>query len=705
MTRTSERIVSLANDADRAEQSYGELARRIRSAVEQESPGNAAIHCGIAMEHLIRTAHSAALPRSDGSGKVAGLISTMRRAALITEAIADRMYAVQTCRNKAAHGEPVEQASVEEAFEKLHEVVDWFLDQEEHPSVEFHGQVEQLRGYETWLPRETVERVLNDYPHHLAQLGRMRAEHRAELQRWGGRRAGARRSPLKRPGRELHEPAWTTLATTDSRLGRRLVIGFSNDGCSYRENDGGLGCLSCGFYAGARPLPRAERRRLLTRQFREGVAQGIRRGLQPDVIEFLSDGSFLSEREMQDDVKSAILAQVGKMAFIDRVLVESRPEYVKKKELAQRLRNLSPGQKLEIGIGLESRDEFIRNGLIRKGIELSKFEQAVSAVADANEEFTRNREPIDIVCYLLLKPAYLSEWEALQDAMHTIRYLAELSERTSVRITPKVEPAVIARGTLLDLLYRLPQEAPTYYAPLSYWTVLELLVRVFEDPSTGSVGKRIRVGSRQDMDDVRKMPAAYRWDGKLSKYDFIVYGAIQEFNHLRELPLVVGLLDAAYQDQNQDMLQPGSSFMRWADGFEQMAGEPSAILGFMESQRQAMEASVAEKRTLRHRDLNRGLFRVLDILEHETKDRVKRRLRRLKAYLLEEPGRGDEVLRKIEEVVRDEFVGVPRVQDAFVRVEEFEFEDDEDELLRIELDVTDVRAWESHSVFATIPIG
>ena len=79
-------------------------------------------------------------------------------------------------------------------------------------------------------------------------------------------------------------------------------MGFQNRGCEYRRktDEKKLGCFHCGFYAGNNVPKSSDLIRSMLEQFRVGFAYGASTREQFEVIEFLSDGSFLNDEEVPE---------------------------------------------------------------------------------------------------------------------------------------------------------------------------------------------------------------------------------------------------------------------------------------------------------------------------------------------------------------------------------------------------------------------
>jgi len=398
-------------------------------------------------------------------------------------------------------------------------------------------------------------------------------------------------------------PAWTRVSATASEVGSRLIVGFRNHTCRYRQDDPlQLGCFNCGFYAGVRTVAGVTPEELQD-QLRESLHAGFRSGRPFDVLEFLSDGSFLNDAEFDTRSRAAVLECVPRLPYVRRLLIESVPAHVSAgpNVLTTILRTLRPDQDLEIGIGLETADDFIRKACINKGFLWDEFEGAVATIAGLPD---RDRRRCAIVAYLLVKPALLSSAEAVDDVVATLERLEQIARAYRVKIVPKLEPAAISDGTMLSLLYAGGPTAPHYYAPVNYWAVLEILARTARRRPRAL--RWLRIGAREDMDDVLKMPAVYTADGRYDRDDFVLYYALQQFNRTHDLDRVLSTMVGTRPDGRDGLLGNGSSLLRWVDD---ELGQPS----------DAAELLARRPRTARlARDLGReaeALRRVYPVLD------------------------------------------------------------------------------------------
>ncbi|MGE5340479.1 MAG: hypothetical protein ACM3SY_03265 [Candidatus Omnitrophota bacterium] len=343
---------------------------------------------------------------------------------------------------------------------------------------------------------------------------------------WAGLILGSHIDLLK------NEAAWYSVNETSSPMKYRFQIGFRNRGCRYwRENPTKLGCLNCGYFfettGGFSNIGNENFLNQFDTAFKK-ICKDVEIGAEPafDVIEFLSDGSFLNDEEVPQNVRRQLFTRINRNKRITKILIETRPEYLDEKKIRELLGELKRGQKLEIAMGLECTDPFVLDFCINKGYGLNEVREAAALLAGINQNHG-NRCSLQL--YLLLKPAYLTEREALDVVMDSGRELKIIAlEYPQLPIVMKLEPVVVPQGTILEVLSR--QETGAAYHPPSYWTVLEVLARFTEE----GMGSMLRIGAREDMDRYFDIPAAYYKQGDkrgmLSRYDFLLYEAVQEFN-------------------------------------------------------------------------------------------------------------------------------------------------------------------------------
>ncbi len=239
-----------------------------------------------------------------------------------------------------------------------------------------------------------------------------------------------------------------------------LTITLSPTGCDWARQGG---CTMCGEFEGA-----LKRNDLLENpQFH--IAQFVSSINNPEVWEMAckeeqpiswlrinQEGSFTNPKEMNVIAQRNILMLATKIKGLKRVTIESRPQYLSEEvvsSLAGIFRNT--GVRLEIGMGVEAQDDVVRNICINKPGTKEDFRKTVNLL---------KKYDVLPLAYILLKPAFLTEKEAIDEAVKTAHFASEIGfSRISF------EPVSIHQYTLVDLL----REAGCYEAPW-LWSVIEV---------------------------------------------------------------------------------------------------------------------------------------------------------------------------------------------------------------------------------------
>ncbi|MFJ5635167.1 radical SAM protein [Streptomyces goshikiensis] len=198
----------------------------------------------------------------------------------------------------------------------------------------------------------------------------------------------------------------------------------------------------------------------------ESLLEQVRQTLQrtPDeppyrVLSLYNDGSFFAPREIPRDVQLEI-ARLVATAGVERLVVESLPQFVITPVLAPFVEALG-GVRLEIGIGLQSANTLVRETLVNTRISQKSFERALAVMSGLG---------VDPKIYLMIKPPFLTEGEAVSDVVESVDYLTGLGVRGMTLC-----PTRVSRNTVAWELWRAGQ-----YTPPNLWTVVEAVRRVHE---------------------------------------------------------------------------------------------------------------------------------------------------------------------------------------------------------------------------------
>jgi len=176
-----------------------------------------------------------------------------------------------------------------------------------------------------------------------------------------------------------------------------------------------------------------------------------RYGTAFEIVKLFTSGSFLDQEEVPVDARDAILSA---LAGTPKVIVESRPEFVTSEILNDVVRL---NQRVEVAIGLETSNDRIRNSYINKGFAFRDFVRA--------SEIARS-EGLTVKAYLLLKPPFLTELEALEDSVQSIRDAAPHADSISLNLCN------VQKGTLVEALWK-----KGLYRPPWLWSAVEALKR------------------------------------------------------------------------------------------------------------------------------------------------------------------------------------------------------------------------------------
>ncbi len=259
----------------------------------------------------------------------------------------------------------------------------------------------------------------------------------------GAEEAGDGERP-ERPRRPPQDPrkyvaSWSERDSLDGKESRAWVLILRTSGCSWAR------CSMCGYHGEAASATEQD----LHHQFQSAMLR--RRG--EEIAKVYTSGSFLDEGEVPAGLRRRLLSDLA--GSFRRVVVESRPEFVTPEAVREAL-SACPG--LEIAMGLESASRRVLETSVRKGFTFSDFERKAALVRQGGGR---------VRAYLLLKPPFLSEREALEDAVAGAQKAAPLCDTVSIN------PVNIQRGTLVEQLWRR-----RIYRPPWLWTAAEAVLRV-----------------------------------------------------------------------------------------------------------------------------------------------------------------------------------------------------------------------------------
>jgi len=235
--------------------------------------------------------------------------------------------------------------------------------------------------------------------------------------------------------------------TPDGRR-RSLTIILNTGGCRWARAGG---CTMCGYVAESVEGGTVSHEALMN-QVEIALDRERQDAHEPaEMVKIYTSGSFLDEREVPPETREAIAAT---FADRERIVLETLPDFVEAERLAP---FTEAGLATDIAIGLETATDRIRHDCVNKYFDFEDFLQATETAAEAG---------VGVKAYLLLKPPFLSEHEAIEDMVSSI-------ERVAPHVhTVSMNPTNVQRYTLVDDLHFAGG-----YRPPWLWSITEVLER------------------------------------------------------------------------------------------------------------------------------------------------------------------------------------------------------------------------------------
>ncbi|MDV0446077.1 hypothetical protein MmiAt1_16890 [Methanimicrococcus sp. At1] len=228
-----------------------------------------------------------------------------------------------------------------------------------------------------------------------------------------------------------------------------LTIIFQTSGCYWGKQGG---CTMCGYVYDSSTGEPAESD--IMAQLDKALEQAERRKLERFMVKIFTSGSFLDKREISADLRKEILSRLAGDERIAAVLAETRPEFVTEESAADCLAVMG-GKPLEFAYGLETTSDRIRRESINKGFSFAHFKRAAE-IAKQNGIFTK--------AYLMLKPPFLSEKEAMDDILNSIDEVAPYAETVSINLCN------VQNGTFVEKLWENKEFRPPWL-----WSIVNIL--------------------------------------------------------------------------------------------------------------------------------------------------------------------------------------------------------------------------------------
>ncbi|AEC51419.1 hypothetical protein PNA2_0501 [Pyrococcus sp. NA2] len=230
--------------------------------------------------------------------------------------------------------------------------------------------------------------------------------------------------------------------------GKVLYVILPTIGC-YRYRIG-KPCYMCSYPAQA---PRKTSQERIFSHFLEAIKK-IKDKEGRFGIRIFTSGSFFDSAEVRRDTRIRIFKEIAKLDNVFEVVVETRSEIIRE-DWVRELAEIINDKWFEVAIGLETTNDDIAEISINKGSTFQDFVRASEII---------RRTGARVKTYLLFKPIFLSERDAIEDLKESIKKAEPYTDTFSINITN------IQKGTLYEKIW----ERGEYRTPW-LWSIVEVL--------------------------------------------------------------------------------------------------------------------------------------------------------------------------------------------------------------------------------------
>jgi radical SAM enzyme (TIGR01210 family) len=236
---------------------------------------------------------------------------------------------------------------------------------------------------------------------------------------------------------------WSEKDILDGKIVDVYVIIFRTRGCSWALKSG---CTMCGYFNDSMWSKISDKD--LLKQFDRAMDNYS----GEKYVKIFTSGSFLDDNEINPKIRNEILSKLTEEA--DKISVESRPEYITNEKLSN-IKEIFKSKIFEIGIGLETANDFVREHAINKGFTFNDYKKAAQ---------TLEKYSFKLKTYVLIKPLFLTEQESIDDSKDTVDKIKTYADTISFN------PSNVQRNTVMEYLWKRKQFRPAWL-----WSVVEIL--------------------------------------------------------------------------------------------------------------------------------------------------------------------------------------------------------------------------------------
>ncbi len=241
----------------------------------------------------------------------------------------------------------------------------------------------------------------------------------------------------KRVPSEL-EAIWKEKDMSNGKTVNAMVMIMRTNGCVWAKTGG---CTMCGYKT-------ASLNDVTEEDLLKQLDQALAKYKGEPFVKIYTSGSFLDENEIPISVREKILEA---FSSCERVLFESRPEFITDDVLAQLPKNVT------IALGMESSDPQVMEISIRKGFTPEDSRRVGNMIKNAG---------LSVRTYLLLKPPYMQEKEAIESTIASVQFAAPFSDEISIN------PLNVQKSTVVERLWKRGEFRSPWI-----WSLIEVFKR------------------------------------------------------------------------------------------------------------------------------------------------------------------------------------------------------------------------------------
>lgn len=182
---------------------------------------------------------------------------------------------------------------------------------------------------------------------------------------------------------------------------------------------------------------------------------------QYEMVTIFCNGNFFNDQEVPAEVRSHMFRRC-RDAGVKYVTVESLPQYITPARVAASKEDLGDAV-MTVFIGFQSSNDTIRNVAINTTCSRQAFEAAHRLLDSYGYH---------VASFLMVKPPFVTENEAVEDVVSSVKYLASIGVKYATLCPMRVAPLTVAERMYQRGLYR----------PAKIWTTVECLRHVHHVP-------------------------------------------------------------------------------------------------------------------------------------------------------------------------------------------------------------------------------